>query len=519
MARALWKGAISFGLVNIPVEMYTAEDRKTFSFSMLDKRDLSPVGYKRYNKTTGKEVAWSDIVKGYEYEKDRYVVLSDEDFRRANVKATQTIDIRAFVPADEIRRILRDAVLPRARPGRPESVRAAARKLEPTRRVAVAEVVLRTTRISARDPERRRSCQHAALPGRLDATGIELPAGRLEGRRGDDKEVDLANRLVDDMTEQLEPGSSRTRITTISWRASRKRSSRDRPRRSRSPRETRKRAERRSSILPSSSSKASAKATRPEARQTRGGVAQKGGAARRSENDREARPRHRRGVNAPDVALADDRHGERSAISASRRSLADARGARRAGSFVVQKHAASHLHYDFRLELDGVLLSWAVPKGPSLDPADKRLAMQTEDHPVEYGGFEGVIPEGEYGGGTVMVWDRGTWSRRRSARGRGQGQARIHARRRQAARRLVLVRTRGGKYVEDGRPTWLLIKEKDAFAKAGGRAYRGGRARQRASGRSLERSRARAARLAFEPVGEGNVKGGAIAQCVPAPRS
>src|SRR6266705_1908732 len=102
MPRAIWKGAITFGLVHVPVELYPAEERREFKFSMLDKRDFSPVGYKRYSKKTGKEVEWSDVVKGYEYEKDQYVVLSDEDFRRANVKASQTIEIETFVPASAI---------------------------------------------------------------------------------------------------------------------------------------------------------------------------------------------------------------------------------------------------------------------------------------------------------------------------------------------------------------------------------------------------------------------------------
>ena len=137
-------------------------------------------------------------------------------------------------------------------------------------------------------------------------------------------------------------------------------------------------------------------------------------------------------------------------------------------AFVVQKHRASHLHYDFRLEWDGVLLSWAVPKGPSLDPSVKRLAMQVEDHPLEYAAFEGIIPAGEYGGGTVMIWDRGTWTPETPdvAAALRAGELKFALAGEKLSGSWVLVRTRGypSRGGGAGRPTWLLIKHRDDAA-------------------------------------------------------
>ncbi len=135
-------------------------------------------------------------------------------------------------------------------------------------------------------------------------------------------------------------------------------------------------------------------------------------------------------------------------------------------SFVVQKHAASHLHYDFRLEMDGVLLSWAVAKGPSVDPAVKRLAMQTEDHPLAYGGFEGIIPKGQYGGGTVMLWDRGTWEPIGDARETyraGRMKFILHGDKMQGQWALVRMKPKPN----ERNPAWLLIKDKDDYAQPG----------------------------------------------------
>jgi len=135
--------------------------------------------------------------------------------------------------------------------------------------------------------------------------------------------------------------------------------------------------------------------------------------------------------------------------------------------FVVQKHRATRLHYDFRLEMEGVLKSWAVPKGPSLDPADKRLAMQVEDHPVSYFDFEGIIPLGNYGAGTVMVWDMGTWEPQGNATEmlhKGDLKFRLDGKKLRGDFALVHIKSRrpGTKGNE-----WLLIKHRDAYDQPG----------------------------------------------------
>ena len=155
-----------------------------------------------------------------------------------------------------------------------------------------------------------------------------------------------------------------------------------------------------------------------------------------------------------DFKISPEPSGEKAAPKAPKSSLI----------YVVQKHRASQLHYDFRLEYNGTLLSWAIPKGPSLDPSVKRLAMQVEDHPIEYANFEGVIPEGEYGGGTVMIWDQGTWTPESpdvaAALEKGDLKFTLHGKKLKGS--WVFVRTRG--YGSSSKTSWLLIKHRDEFA-------------------------------------------------------
>jgi bifunctional non-homologous end joining protein LigD len=131
-------------------------------------------------------------------------------------------------------------------------------------------------------------------------------------------------------------------------------------------------------------------------------------------------------------------------------------------SYCIQKHAASRLHYDFRLEHGGVLLSWAVPKGPSYDPRDKRLAARVEDHPVEYASFEGVIPQGEYGAGAVVLWDRGTWTPLVDpALALKKGELKFELHGEKLAGKWALVKIKG-----DDPKAWLLVKDKDDHARS-----------------------------------------------------
>ena len=162
--------------------------------------------------------------------------------------------------------------------------------------------------------------------------------------------------------------------------------------------------------------------------------------------------------------------------------------------FVIQKHAASHLHYDFRLGWNGVLKSWAVAKGPSLNPKDRRLAVQVEDHPMEYGGFEGIIPQGQYGGGTVMVWDQGTWQPQSGfedvTAALRDGELKFELDGTKLKGKWVLVRMAskpGSKWGSSSKPNWLLIKEHDSFERGpGDAAITDEQPNSAVTGRSLE---------------------------------
>ena len=208
MPRELWKGAIRFGLVHVPVGLYPAEQGEELSFTMLDRRDLQPVGYKRYNKATGDEVPYDQIVKGYEYEDGRYVTLEKEDFKRANVEASQTIDIVGFVDAGDIPPYYYEAPYYTAPAKHGEKGYALLREtLERTHKVAIANVVIRTRQHLAMLYPRE---NHLIL-NTLRYQDEIRPAGDIEvpkdfhAAKVQPNELKMAERLIEDMTMKWKP--------------------------------------------------------------------------------------------------------------------------------------------------------------------------------------------------------------------------------------------------------------------------------------------------------------------------
>jgi DNA end-binding protein Ku len=209
MARSMWKGAISFGLVHIPVELYPATSEHSLDLHMLDRRDFAPIGFKRYNKNTGKEVSWDDIVKGYEYATDEYVVLSDEDLRRANPEATGTIDILAFVDAEQVPILYYEQPYYLA-PGKGgDKVYALLREtLREVGKIGIANVVIRVKQhlaalvcvedtivlITLRYPDEIRPTDELKIPGEHSKAAMVTA-----------KELQMAKALVEGMSEKWKP--------------------------------------------------------------------------------------------------------------------------------------------------------------------------------------------------------------------------------------------------------------------------------------------------------------------------
>ena len=209
MPRTLWKGAISFGLVNIPVGLYSAEKRNSFDLTMLDRRSMKPVGFKRYNKETGEDVAWEDIVKGYEYEKDRYVVLTEEDFKRANVEATQTVDILSFVERQEIGPMYFETPYYLAPDKRGHKGYALLREtLNQSGKIGIANVVIRTRQyVAALIPYKNIILMNTLrYPSELrDTDELDVPSGNLKEVGVSPREVEMARKLVEGMSARWKP--------------------------------------------------------------------------------------------------------------------------------------------------------------------------------------------------------------------------------------------------------------------------------------------------------------------------
>ena len=543
MARAMWKGAIQFGLVTIPVKLYLATESKGISFNMLHKDDLSRIQMKVWCPVEDEPISRSATVKGYEYSPGEYVVITDDDLENVPLKTVRSIEIEQFTRAERddaaVRFVKSAYYLEPDKIGR-KAFHLLKSVLVEDGLTAICKVVIKDREaLAALDPfgdTMLLTTLH--WPDEIRSVG-ELDLGD-EAYDFKPAELAMAQQLVAAMTGEFDPAQYKDEYRealetiiqakiegkeTVARRGARRERQPDRPDggprslgqcgqggprrkwreagvrlgregrqgarqggRSRAPRSKprptprpRQRLRRRPRRDPRGSARRPDRPPDRIRRKNQGAgrcISRKPGAARRGQA-------HGRDDAGTLLAMPLDEYRRKRDFAKTPEPPPGAHGdvqvPVRAGRFVIQRHRATRLHYDFRLEVGGVLVSWAVPRGPTLDSTQRRMAIHVEDHPIEYFDFEGVIPAKQYGAGDVIVWDWGTWESEaptldaRTAIPAGELKFRLDGQK--VKGRFTIVRTSGRKragddpaaraFEDDQGEQWLLIHKRGPESQPG----------------------------------------------------
>ena len=503
--RASWKGYLKLALVTCPVALYAASSTSDrVALHTLNRATGHRVKRIFVDEETDEPVDAADQVKGYEIDKDEYVVLSKEEIEAAIPQSTKTIEIEAFVPPAEVDDLYLDTPYylapsaPSARmpsrssatPCRPHSRRhrprrvvpprprpasargwAGLRRVDPAFRLRGARSRQRLRRhrrvrhcrrnARPRPPHHRNQARRfdpAKLHDRYEEALVELIRAKQQGRAIAAKPTPKTANVIDLMDAlRKSAAAGEPKVKPDDGQAKDKAAV-----------EAGAKGQEKATKGATKSASKSATARAPRRCRARRRPPRPKPLPAAACGRRARRRRRRRGARRGDPPWPQPcRPIAASAISAV---TAEPKGRKRAKAghaFVIQMHAARRLHYDLRLELDGVFKSWAITKGPSLVAGDKRLAVHVEDHPLDYGDFEGTIPKGEYGGGSVIVWDRGTWTPIGDPhKGYAKGHLEFELDGHKLGGRWHLVRMRGKP--RDKNENWLLIKGEDSAARPPG---------------------------------------------------
>ena len=454
--RPAWKGYIKLSLVTCAVELYNATtSAEKVSFHILNRATGNTVRRQYVDPGTGKPVDEDDEVKGYEVSDDKYILIEEDEIEAVQIESSHTLSLDGFVEKSEIDPIYLDTpyYLAPADKVSQEAFAVIREALAQKKMAGLARIVLyRRERPVVIEPFEK---------------GMLLTTLRFSRQVREPDEIlgDIAKAEPDDEMMRARLAHRRSPQAEIRSRSS----SRTNTRRPCST-WSRPSGAARSRPPPSRTPKPSNVVSLFDA--LKQSLARDGGGTAGKTDPSKPKPKATapKKPRRPSPAAAsrhrtmalEQYHAKRDfRVTAEPRGRKGRAAAKQAGGiFVVQKHDATRLHYDFRLEHDGVLWSWAVTRGPSLDPSEKRLAVHVEDHPLDYASFEGIIPEGQYGAGAVIVWDQGTWIPEGDpAAGMKKGHLRfeLEGDKLKGAWHLVRLRPRSG----EKRDNWLLIKSDD----------------------------------------------------------